>query len=176
MMEDTTVEYGADSIRQPDVPRGTVTKHGWKSQFFLMEETTRDYWIYVPAQYDPGTPIGIMVFQDGEEWYVDEEGAFRVPIVFDNLIHKKTIPPLIGLFINPGESAPGTPCYEYDSLGDTYVRFLIEEMIPEVGKKYNLTDDPKMRAILWNIVGWNLCLHSGLGKTRLFSQSNEPRW
>jgi enterochelin esterase-like enzyme len=119
---------------------------------FLMEEVTRDYWIYVPTQYDPGTPIGIMVFQDGEG-YVDEEGPFRVPIVFDNLIHKKTIPPLIGLFINPGESPPGTPwwatfrSYEYDSLGDTYARFLIEEMIPEVGKEYNLADDPKMRAI-----------------------------
>ena len=155
MKGDTTVEYGADSIRQSDVPRGTVTKHEWKSQFHLMEETTHDYWIYVPAQYDPETPIGIMVFQDGE-MYVDEEGWFRVPIVFDNLIHKKAIPPLIGLFINPGykgATPPDAPFwasirnYEYDTVSGEYARFLIEEMIPEVGKKYNLADEPKKRAI-----------------------------
>ena len=27
---------------------------------------TNDYWIYVPAQYDPNTPAALMVFQDGQ--------------------------------------------------------------------------------------------------------------
>lgn len=149
------MEYGVDSMRQRDVPRGIVTKHEWKSGFFQMGETIREYWIYVPAQYNSQTPVGIMVFQDGHE-YVNEESPFRVPIVFDNLIHKKTIPPLIGLFINPGNrdtTLPDNPwladlrSYEYDSLSDEYVQFLIEEMVPEVNKRYNLADDPKMRAI-----------------------------
>lgn len=150
-------EHGPDSIRQPDVPRGVVTKHEWKSQFSSwMGETVRDYWIYAPAQYDSQTPIGLMVFQDGHA-YIDEAGPFRVPIVFDNLIHKKKIPPLIGLFINPGHisdaPSPENPwqasfrSYEYDSLSDEYARFLIEEMIPEIGRTYNLADNPKMRAI-----------------------------
>lgn len=149
------MEYGTNSKRQSDVPRGEVMKYEWKSEIFA--ETTRDYWIYVPVQYDAQTPAGIMVFQDGHV-YVDEneDSWFRVPIVFDNLIYKKTIPVLIGLFINPGhtgQTRPETPwqnnnrSYEYDSLSDQYVQFLIEEMIPEVGKKYNLADDPKMRAI-----------------------------
>ena len=151
----TEYQYGADSERHDDVPRGTVTKHQWVSQFFHAGETTRDYWIYVPAQYDPQTPVGLMVFQDGH-MYVAEDGAFRVPIVFDNLIHKQTIPPLIGLFIDPGQIGSPPPeqpgrrhnrSYEYDSLSDEYVRFLIEEMIPEVAKQYRLADDPKMRAI-----------------------------
>jgi enterochelin esterase-like enzyme len=149
------VEYGIDSERQSDVPRGEVIKHEWKSQIFA--ETTRDYWIYVPAQYDSQTPTGIMVFQDGHAYVNEnEDSPFRVPIVFDNLIHKKTIPVLIGLFINPGHTGQTqleTPwqssnrSYEYDSLSDQYVQFLIEEMIPEVGKTYNLTDDRRMRAI-----------------------------
>ncbi|MCP4604341.1 MAG: esterase family protein [Proteobacteria bacterium] len=149
-------EHGPDSVRQPDVPRGMVTKHVWKSQFFLEGETTRDYWLYVPAQYDSQTPMGLMVFQDGHA-YIDESGPFRVPIVFDNLIHKKTIPPLIGLFINPGHHSDGPSpenpwrasfrSYEYDMLSDEYARFLIEEMIPEIGKTYNLAENPKMRAI-----------------------------
>lgn len=148
------MEYGKDSTRQPDVPQGVITKHEWKTQFFRIPDVMREYWIYVPAQYDPQTPIGLMVFQDGHS-YLDENGWFRVPIVFDNLIHKQTIPPLIGLFINPGYtgSPPDNPwsaefrSYEYDSLSDEYTRFLIEEIIPEVGKHYNLADDPKMRAI-----------------------------
>jgi enterochelin esterase family protein len=93
-----------------------------------------------------------MVFQDGHSYLND----FRVPIVFDNLIHKKAVPVLIGLFINPGHTGSTQPdnpwqsnnrSYEYDSLGDEYVQFLIEEMIPEVGNKYFLADDAKMRAI-----------------------------
>ena len=33
-------------------------------------------------------------------------GDFRVPIVFDNLIHKKEMPVTIGIFINPGTVPP----------------------------------------------------------------------
>lgn len=143
------MEYGIDSTRHSGVPRGVVTKYEWKSQIFA--ETSRDYWLYVPAQYDGQTAAGLMVFQDGHT-YVDEAGAFRVPIVFDNLIHKGSVPLLIGLFINPGYQG-ATPSksqnrsYEYDALSDEYVQFLIEEMIPEVGKNYLLATAPKMRAI-----------------------------
>ena len=147
------MDYGPDSVRQPGVPLGTVTQHQWTSQIF--EKTQRDYWLYVPEQYDGQTPAGLMVFQDGHA-YVDEAGAFRVPIVFDNLIHKGTIPVLIGLFINPGHRSSTPPSnpwrtdnrsFEYDSLSDQYVRFLSEEMIPAVGEQIALSDDPKMRAI-----------------------------
>ena len=51
---------------------------------------------------------------------------------------------LAGLVVN---AAPAVPREEYDALNDTYARFLIEEMLPEVEKKYKLTDDPEKRAI-----------------------------
>jgi len=149
------MEYRIDSERQSSVPKGVVTHHKWKSQFFMTGETIRDYWLYVPDQYDAQTPVGIMVFQDGGA-YVDENGQFRTPIVLDNLIHQKKIPVIIGLFISPGHIGETQPenlfrsnnrSFEYDSMMDEYVRFLIEEMIPEVGKQYLLSDDPKMRAI-----------------------------
>jgi enterochelin esterase family protein len=148
------MEYGPDSRRHSDVPRGTITKHEWASEIFFKGTTTRDYWVYVPAQYDPQTPIGIMVFQDGQ-MYMADDGAFRVPIVFDNLIHQQRIPVLMGLFVNPGHVGPrpaepgpsNNRSLEYDTLSDDYARFLIEDLIPEVGKNFNLTDDPKMRAI-----------------------------
>jgi len=97
---------GPDSQRQEGVPKGTVTKWTWKSNVFA--KTERDCWTYVPAQYDKEKPAAVMVFQDGGG-YVGEKGQFRVPIVFDNLIHQKKIPVMIGIFINPGAVPPAEP-------------------------------------------------------------------
>jgi sugar lactone lactonase YvrE/enterochelin esterase-like enzyme len=143
---------GPDSQRQPGVPRGTVAQHTWKSQIF--PGTMRDYWVYVPAQYDPARPACVMVFQDGRG-FVNEEGAWRVPVVFDNLIHRKEMPVTIGIFIDPGVLYALSPdqqnrfnrSFEYDALGDRYARFLVEEILPEVGSHYNLSANPDDRAI-----------------------------
>jgi enterochelin esterase family protein len=148
----TKYQLGPDSQRHDDVPRGTVTKHRWESKVFA--GTVRDYWVYVPKQYDAAKPACVMVFQDGGN-YVDEKKDFRVPIVFDNLIHKGEMPVTIGIFINPGvipsASPGGSPrqnrSFEYDTPSDQYARFLLEEMLPEVGKSFKLTDDPDGRAI-----------------------------
>jgi enterochelin esterase family protein len=146
-------QLGPDSMRHEGVPVGAVTRHSWKSRIF--DRTERDYWVYVPAQYDGKTPAAVMVFQDGHA-YVDEKGQFRVPMVFDNLIHDGAMPVTIGIFINPGNIPPADPAapwkannrsIEYDTLSDQYARFLLEELLPEVGKTYKLTDDPERRAI-----------------------------
>jgi enterochelin esterase family protein len=151
--DDSEYVLGHDSLPQEGVPRGKVTQHAWKSQVF--PDTTRAYWVYVPAQYEPAEPACVMVFQDGHA-YVDEKGQFRVPVVFDNLIHRGEMPVTIGIFINPGhrgESSPEPPwradnrSFEYDTLSDQYVRFLLEEILPEVGKQYNLAATASGRAI-----------------------------
>lgn len=148
-----TVTYGPDSQRQAGVPKGSVAKFVWKSKVF--PNTIREYYVYVPAQYDGKTPAALMVFQDGHT-YVKEDGDFRVPIVFDNLIQQKAMPVTIGLFINPGQHGNEVPkepfkadnrSAEYDTLTGQYARFLIEELIPELAKTYKLTDSPTMRAI-----------------------------
>jgi enterochelin esterase family protein len=147
---------GPDSMPQPGVPKGKLEgPFEWKSKTF--EGTTRKYWVYVPAQYQPEKPACVMVFQDGHAYALPAE-AYKAPVVFDNLIHKKEMPVTIGIFVNPGnkEGEPpadaknwgrATRSFEYDSLGDRYARFIVEEMLPEVGKSYNLTTDPDGRAI-----------------------------
>ena len=143
---------GPDSLKQDGVPTGKVTKYQWNSSK-IFEGTQRDYWVYVPNQYDGSEPACVMVFQDGQG-YVSEDGHSRVPTVFDNLIHQQAMPVTIGIFINPGVFPPlndkkprSNRSFEYDSLGDTYARFLLEEMLPEVGKQYKLTDKAEGRAI-----------------------------
>src|SRR5258707_5399190 len=143
-----------ESERQGGVPQGKVTHFPWKSQVF--PGTIREYWTYVRAQYDEKTPAAVMVFQDGHA-YVNEKGWFRVPIVFDNLIAKKEMPVTVGIFINPGNNSEELPkpgwadknnrSFEYDTLSDQYAKFLVEEILPEVGKSVKLTEDPDGRAI-----------------------------
>jgi enterochelin esterase-like enzyme len=152
-----TYEYGPDSERKENVPQGKVTEHVWKESK-VFPGTIRRYWVYVPSQYDKAKPAALMVFQDGHA-YVDEKGQFRVPIVFDNLIHSGEMPVTIAVFIDPGhkkETLPEKPgwrprpenrSFEYDSLSDAYARFLLEEILPEVAKSYNITKDPELRAI-----------------------------
>jgi enterochelin esterase family protein len=145
-------KLGTDSMEHKRVPRGKVTKYSWESKVF--PGTVRDYWVYVPAQYDGKKRACVMVFQDGV-WYVDPKGQFRVPTVFDNLIHKKQMPVTVGIFINPGKVPPNGPghkardnrSFEYDTLSDQYARFLEKEILPAVGKKYKLRTDAAGRAI-----------------------------
>jgi enterochelin esterase-like enzyme len=151
--EPVKYELGPDSIPKPGVRNGKVTKHSWTSRVF--EGTVRDYYVYIPAQYDAAKPTAVMVFQDGHA-YVSPTGDFRVPVVFDNLIHQNEIPPMIGIFIDPGHRGDSLPenrwkannrSFEYDTLSDQYSKLLLEEIIPEVAKGYNLTSDPDQRAI-----------------------------
>jgi enterochelin esterase family protein len=145
-------QLGPDSMEQEDVPKGKVTKYTWTSKVF--PGTVRDYWVYVPAQYDGKEPACVMVFQDGGS-YQNPKGDFRTTIVFDNLIHQKAIPVTIGIFINPGvvpASEKGKEprqnrSFEYDTLSDQYAGFLETEILPEVGKQYKLRDDAAGRAI-----------------------------
>ena len=91
---------GPDSQVQSGVPKGRVEgPFLFRSQVFA--GTIRHYWIYVPAQYVAGTPAAVMVFQDGHK-YVDVNAEYRVPTVFDNLIHARAMPVTIGIFVNPG--------------------------------------------------------------------------
>jgi enterochelin esterase family protein len=138
-------------MEQTEVPKGKVTKHTWMSEIFA--GTERDYWVYVPAQYDAKKPACVMVFQDGGS-YVNPNGEFRVPTVFDNLINKKEMPVTIGIFISPGtfpgqqgEKPRSNRSFEYDTLSNQYVRFLEKEILPAVEKEYNLRKDADGRAI-----------------------------
>jgi gluconolactonase len=117
-----------------DIPKGEVTKYTFENSR-IFPGTVREYWVYVPKQYDAAKPACLHVNQDGIQ--------FNAPAVFDELIHKKEIPALIGVFIRPGVVKAASDqaldrfnrSYEYDGLGDSYARFLIEELLPDVEKK-----------------------------------------
>jgi hypothetical protein len=147
---------GEDSLPQPGVPKGRLEGPLlFRSQ--IIPNTVRQYWIYVPSQYNPAQAANVLVFQDGNR-ATNPSGSLRVPQVLENLVAKKQIPVTIGIFITPGQRGdvypdtigtgnPNNRATEYDALTDAYTRFIVEEMLPEVSKKYNLSTDPARRAI-----------------------------
>ncbi len=118
----------------PAVPKGEVTRYPF-ADGKVFPGTTRDYWVYVPRQYDPSKPACVHVNQDGIQ--------NNAPAVFDELIAKKEIPVLIGVFVQPGRVKAiregaldrANRSYEYDSLGGDYARFILDELLPDVEKK-----------------------------------------
>ncbi len=143
-------------LPQEGVPKGEL-KGPFEFKSKIIEGTIRQYWIYVPAQYEDSKPASVLVFQDGYRSR-HPEGSIRAPQVMDNLIAEGEIPVTIGIFISPGNrsetyptdlgwSNPDNRAQEYDAMNDGYARFLIEEMLPLVAKEYDLTSDPSERVI-----------------------------
>jgi enterochelin esterase family protein len=150
-------EFGPDSLPQAGVPKGRVVEAAYVSpEDGIYPGTTRSYWVYIPAQYDGASPAALMVFNDGGG-YAGDSGHTRVPIVFDNLIHKGEMPVTIGVFLNPGTVQPARPhavarrnrSYEYDTMSDLYARFLIEQFLPMVEREHGVafSTDPDMRGV-----------------------------
>ncbi|MBI3207658.1 MAG: hypothetical protein HYZ37_02005 [Candidatus Solibacter usitatus] len=85
---------------------------------------------------------------------MDRNGSSRTQIVIDNLIHQKKIPVMIQVFIAPGQRG-GRPMrsIEYDTVNDTYAKFLRDEVLAEVQAKYNIRKDGYSRGIAGNSSG-----------------------
>ncbi len=155
---DAFYHLGPDSLAQDGVPKGEI-----RGPFTLPSNaypgTQHTYWVYVPAQYDPKTPASLMVFQDGQA-FMNPEGDLRAQNVMDNLIFRRELPVMIGVFINPGRR-PDQPepnqqewgdrttnrPTEYNSLDDKYARVVVDELLPALNKDYNISKDPERRGI-----------------------------
>ncbi len=151
-------KLGPDSLPQEGVPKGAI-----KGPFTLPSQaypgTQHTYWVYVPAQYDPKQEAALMVFNDGQA-FLFAEGDARARNVMDNLIYRREIPVMIGVFINPGRR-PDQPephprdwgdrntnrPAEYNSLADKYARVIADELLPALNKDYNISKDPERRGI-----------------------------
>lgn len=183
--------YGPNSYEQPGVPKGTLSPeitHVSK----IYDGMESHYWVYVPAEYDPKVPAAVMVWNDGGQ-HVNRNGGSRTQNVIDNLIYQKKIPVMIQIFINPGTIPPaeGTPAQpvaagaapqsgrprgrsmrsvEYDTVTDQYARFLQEEILAEVGAKYNLRKDAYSHGIAGESSGGIAAFNAAWQKPDLFSR------
>jgi enterochelin esterase-like enzyme len=143
----------------PSHPTGETHKYSF-SNSKIFPGTTRDYWIYIPAQYVPTKPACLIVDQDNIQ--------FKSPAVFDRLIAGGQMPITIAVYVAPGKvKAPTTQALdrfnrscEFDGLSDDYVRFLLEELLPDAesktasdGRAIHFSKNPNDRAIMGSSSG-----------------------
>ncbi len=140
----------SQSIQNDEIPKGRLEKFEF-SDSEIFPGTEREVTVYIPSQIDPAVPACVYVQQDG----FDPKSHFND--ILDTLIQTKEIPVTVGVFVRPGYLPPavegqvGRPnrCFEYDGVGDNYLRFLLEEILPLVADKYglNLSENGNDRCI-----------------------------
>jgi enterochelin esterase family protein len=155
---DSFYKIGPDSMEQEGVPHGKIVGPV-TLPCKVYPGTAHTYWVYVPAQYDPKTPTALMVWNDGQA-FKNEKGDLRAQNVMDNLIHRREIPVMLGVFINPGrrpdqqEASPkewgdrttNRPT-EYNTPDDKYAKIICDELLPDLQKTYSISKDPEQRGI-----------------------------
>lgn len=155
---DVTYAYGPDSFPRVGVPAGRT------EELRLIDSvhfpgTRRRVWVHVPVGVDDAPELAVMLFNDGW-WYLDPQGDVRAAVVLDNLVASGEIPPMIGVFVDPGmfsdsRSERKNRNAEYDAFDDTYASFLIEEVLPLLGARYPISADPRARGICGGSSGGN---------------------
>ena len=151
------------------VPQGTLTeKIVHKSKIYDGMES--DYWVYTPAQYKPGTAAAVMIWQDGQG-LVERNGGARLQNVIDHLIHHGKMPVSIHIFIAPGKIGErAMRSVEYDTVTDRYGRFIRDEILDEVSRKWTLRADAYSRAIAGNSSGGICAFNAAWMMPREFSR------
>lgn len=129
-----------EATPRTDIPHGRVETFEWSAST-IFPGTSRPVAVYIPAQYRPGTEAALMVLQDGPSYLRN----FKMDVVLDALIARKEVPVMVVVFVGNGGRAHRSE--EYDSLGGAYSRFVLEEILPEVTRRYpvKLTSDPEGR-------------------------------
>jgi enterochelin esterase-like enzyme len=161
---DAYYKLGHDSQPMEGVPKGKFSEAKiLPSNVF--PGTQHTYYVYVPAQYDPAKPTAVIIFNDGQAMMA-EPGDVQAHNVLDNLIYRREIPVMIGVFINPGrrpDQPEPTPrdwgdkttnrSDEYNPPTDRYARVIVEELMPALQKEYNISPDPELHAIMGSSSG-----------------------
>lgn len=145
-------QLGPASKKQPSVPEGELRKgHHIGAANSVWPEVSRDYWVYVPAQYDGSGPANLLVVQDARLYLA---AIVNLPVVLDNLIAAGDLPPTIAVLVEPGDlndqpkDSRGNRSLEYDSISDAYVGFLLDELLPEALAGLEVSTEPAKRCIM----------------------------
>lgn len=154
----------------PFVTRGPSTPRGRFTDDLALDSRHLGYAVRFRVYLPPGLPddakeLPTLFVTDGSDYWRDEMGA--MVIVLDRLYEEKKIAPIAVVFVDPwnddrsknrrrDELIPKSPteC--------PYCDFIVDELIPTVGRTYPTTTDPKKRGILGTSLGGLHATHMGL--------------
>lgn len=162
--------YNPDSYPKPGVPAGKLTGP-FSHTSRVYPGMKANYWVYVNAGADTRNGAPVMVWQDGETLVGNLDLLrLRMQIVTDNLVAKKRIPPMVHVLISPGQGAPRMRSIQYDTVSDTYSKYLLDEILPEVQQTHKLRTDAYSRAIAGASSGAICALNAAWYRSDQFSR------
>ncbi|MCS6953659.1 MAG: alpha/beta hydrolase-fold protein [Bryobacterales bacterium] len=152
-----------------DAPRGAVTRHVFRSSVAGDE---RDFYVYTPPNYDPKRkqpyPVVYLLhglWDDARAWI--EVGAANVTL--DTLIHQGKAAPMV--MVNPlgYGTANGPADVDREDMLPNFVRILLEEVMPQVEKRYHVSTRRTERAIAGLSMGGAQAILAGLNHLDKFA-------
>jgi enterochelin esterase-like enzyme len=161
--------FGPDSYAQRGAPEGKLTGPIVMASK-IYPDMLANVWYYVPAQWDGSTPLPVQIWGDGQMYTGARPDSHRVLEALDNLTAQKLIPPMVNVFIQPGTPARNQRSLEYDTVDDTYARYLLEEVLPEINMKVPLRSDAYSRAIVGESSGGICAFNAAFLKPDQFSR------
>ncbi|HTU27059.1 MAG TPA: RICIN domain-containing protein [Pirellulales bacterium] len=168
--------YVPPEIKAEEIRKGELKSFAFSSST-IYPGTVRQVTVFIPAQYDGTKPACVYVRTDG---FKPEEQP-----LLETLIATKEMPVTIGVFVTPG-TLPATVketvgrrnrCFEYDGVSDNNVRFLVDEILPEVSKQFDLklSTDGNDRCIAGissgGIAAFNAAWHRPEAFSRVYANS-----
>jgi gluconolactonase len=129
--------YVAPEIKPESVLKGEIKEFTY-NESRIFPGTFRQVTVFIPVQYDGSKTACVYVKTDGYNP--------REKLLIETMIATREMPVTIGIFVRPGDLPPTVKdtmgrrnrCFEYDAMGDNNVRFLVEELLPFVAKKFDL--------------------------------------
>jgi enterochelin esterase family protein len=140
---------------QTAVPQGMITSHTIDSSFL---NQTRTFFVYEPAGQIVGSKLPTIFFNNGTQYL----NLIDTPTILDSLIARRSIPPLIAVFVPPIDTAQ-----EY-MLEDAYVAFLADELVPFVQQTYDVDSDPGKTGIMGSSLGGLAAIYTAYSRPDVF--------
>jgi enterochelin esterase-like enzyme len=149
-----------------DVPHGTVEENWRKSE---VTGDTRAYRVYTPPGYDPAKrtryPV-LYLLHGNNDTAAGWTEVGKANFILDNLVAEKRAVPMI-IVMPWGHAVPFTGPQSNNTA--MLERYLVEEVIPQVEKKYRVAKGRENRAIVGLSMGGGHALQIGLDRLDLFS-------
>ena len=181
---DSHYQLGPDSLPQEGVPKGEI-----RGPVHAAEQGLSGYQPHLlgvcSGAIRSGAPASLMIFNDGQA-FMDAEGDARAQNVMDNLIYRREIPVMIGVFINPGrrpdQPEPNAKEWgdrttnrptEYNSLDDKYARVIVDELMPVLYKAVQHFEGRRSARHWRRELGRDRGVHGGLGAAPSVQQGAE---
>lgn len=169
-----------EAQQEPDAVGRVSRFEDWQSST-AYPGTVRDVWLYEPPSVKAQDSLALLVFNDGGS-YLNPDGPVRAARVLDVLQASGALEPTAAVFVSPGRpldvpsadsqweinshpEARDQRSIEYDSLTDTYARFVVEELVPFAEQEMDarINDDPSRRAMAGissgGICAWTTAWH-----------------